>query len=306
MNLGSETESPFGEPTGDISDIDVDALESQIESGGNTERPMSAPSTVKAPTTPATQVSQDIEFTWNGKQIKTPLNDPRIKQWASQGYDYAQRMAEFNRQQTEFQTKSKKIQEYESKYQPVEEYVTKNPDWWKHVNDQWQKEKTGTQGLGDDPNNPIIQKLSAYEQELSGIKEFIQSQQAEKAAQKATQEDAALSQEIQTVRDAYKDLDWNTLDQNGKSLELKVLEHATSNGISKFAAAFKDLMHEELIKRAEERGKENVVKERQKQTKLGLLGKTPAPSKGITQAEDIKNKSYDQLLREGMLELGIG
>lgn len=296
----------FAEPTGDTSGIDADAVLSELESSSQVgERAMSQPKADAAPAKADTSIT-DLAFTHDGKEIRAALSDPRIKQWLSQGYSYNQRMAEFNKQQAEFQAKAAKVSEYETKYSPVEKYIEQNPDWWKHVNEQYQQAKAGApQGSGVNPADPVVQKLSAYEQELSQIKEFIASTQAEKAQAHAKQEDDALSQEIQSVRDTYADLDWLTPNESGKTLELRVLEHARENGISKFGPAFKDLMHEELIKRAELRGKENVVKERQAQTKLGLLGKSQAPRSGLTEAQDIKKKSYDQLTNEAIQELGI-
>lgn len=296
----------WGEPTGaDITSIDADALMSQIES----RQPVGqeAPQEVTPPAQPAQatqpQAPLEIEFTAAGKQIKAPISDPRIKQWASQGYDYAQKMAEFNKTQQEFQAQQQQAKAYFDKYGPVEEFYSKNPDLWNHIVNQWQQSQA-QQGLGD-PNNPVMQKLSAYDEKLSQVEKFIQSKQAEEAAFIRQQEDQALDSEIKSIRETYADLDFSSPGADGKSLELKVLEHAHQNGIKSFKSAFRDYMHEELIKREYEKGKESVVKERQKQTKLGLLGKSPAPKNGLTQATDIKSKSYDQLLREGIEELGL-
>lgn len=304
MTAENET-SPFAEPTGDMSGIDADALMESIESGGNRDVPMSQPAEPAAPQAAAPTPAAEIEFTWNGKQVKAPVSDPRIKQWASQGYDYAQRMAEFNKQQQEFQTRAQQIEELKARYSPVEEYITKNPDWWNHVNSQWEQLQAQQKGLGLDPNNPVAQKLSVYDEKLSKVEQFIQSKQAEEIAHKRQAEDTKLETEIKSIRESYAHLDWNTPNQEGKTLEYQVLEHASAKGINDFRAAFRDFKHDELLKLAEERAKENVVKERQKQTKLGQLGKYQAPAKGLTEARDIKNMSYDDGIREGLKELGI-
>lgn len=301
-----DSTGPFAEPTGDTSGIDADALMDSIESTGSApERQVSErPERANAEPSPAQQISE-LEFTWNGKQVKAPFSDPRIKQWASQGYDYAQRMADFNRERADFEAQQSKLKQSESRYRPVEEYIEKNPQWWQHVNAEWQKIQAGqSQGLPADQagNNPA---LAQFEQKLSQVEKFIQSQQEAQAKAQASQEDAALDQEIRSIRESHADLDWSATDQSGKTLELRVLEHAQANKIGSFKAAFKDMMHDELMKRAEARGKESVVKERQKQTKLGLLGKSPAPKQGITDAQDRRNKSYDQLFAEGLEELGL-
>jgi hypothetical protein len=297
---------PFGEPTGDLSGIDADALLSQVESHSSaSSREMDSPKTLELTTPHTPQATPEIEFTWNGKQIKAPITDPRISQWASQGYDYAHRMAEFNQRQEALKTESERIKQYDARYRPVEEYIEKNPEWWKHVNEQWQQLQSQKKDLGVDPNNPLAQKLTEYDQKLSQVEQFIQAKQQEELKQKQTLEDQALEQEIQSIRKEYADQDWSKPDLEGKTLEFRVLEHAKTIGTTKFRAAFRDLKFEELQKIASERAKEDAVKERQKQTKLGLLGKTPAPKEGLTQAQDYRNKSYDQLLKEGMREMGI-
>lgn len=301
MPEGNEVSS-FAEPTGDTSGIDADALMAQIETSGSVGE--QAPAPAPTPEPQAQPTAQELAFTWNGREIKAPLSDPRIKQWASQGYDYAQRMEAFNKQQQEFKTQQEQINALKERYSPLEEYYSQHPELFNQLVTQYQQ-GAAQAGLGQDPNNPIVQKLAPIEQKLSQVVQFIQSQMAEKQAQLCQEEDQKLEGEIKSIRDEYANLDWNSPQEDGLTLELKVLKHAADNGINSFRAAFRDMMHEHLTKMAEERAAERVVKERQKQTKLGLLGKSPAPKAGLTEAQDLKNKSYDQLMSEAMQELGI-
>jgi hypothetical protein len=80
----------------------------------------------------------------------------------------------------------------------------------------------------------------------------------EQAAQKSA--DEKLAQEVQSIREKYKDIDMDSPDENGKSLEAKVLEHAEANGIPSFKAAFNDFYQDQLIARAEAQAKMNVSK----------------------------------------------
>lgn len=294
------------EPTGDMSGIDVDSLMSEIESGGNHERPMSDPAVEAAPPAAAdgtqspTQTQSEIEFTWNGKQIKAPLD--KAKQWASQGYDYAQKMAEHNRQQHERAQRETWAKTAEERYKPIDEYVQQNPEFWEHVTQTWQQKQLQGQGEGGiDPANPFVQKLLTEINEVKEFKNSIQEQQQQEARLK---EDQALETEIKSIREQYKDLDFDTVQADGTSLETRVIQHAVNNGIKNFATAFRDLLHDELLKKAEERGKEQITKDIQKRNKSGLLGTSPTPTRGVSQAEDIKTKSYDRLLQEALGELG--
>lgn len=289
----------------DLSGIDVDGLLSG--SGSQTpEIPMGDDSGVSSEPTQKAQPQKSVQdvtelaFNWQGKQIKAPLTDPRVTQWLSQGYDYAQKMQAFKQSQTEFEQKQRMLSELESKYKPLEDYYSQNPDRWQYVNQQYEALKNGL-----DPSNPIAQKIQTLESKLSQTSQFIQNLQNEKLTQQRQQEDQALDGEVKSIQEQFKDLDWSTPDATGKTLEIRVLEHAHQNGIKSFRAAFRDLNHDHLLKLAEERAKEGVVKDQQKKTKLGLLGQTQAPKKGLTNAADYKSKSYDDLIAEGLAELGL-
>ena len=109
-------------------------------------------------------------------------------------------------------------------------------------------------------------------------------------------QDQALDQEVQSIREKHADLDWNTLDENGKHLELRVLEHAQANGISSFKAAFRDLLHDDLISRAASQGKLAIAKGIQNRSKLGVLGESPTPQKGMpTPNRNMRTTSYEDL-----------
>jgi hypothetical protein len=280
-------------------------MESTSESS-NREIPMTAPPEqpsqpqAQAPQ-PQQQAAQEIEFTWNGKQIKAPISDPRVKQWAAQGYDYSQRMAEFNKTQQEIAQRQQQIAEIENRYKPIDEFVKQNPDWWTHVQSQWENRQRAL-----DPTNPLAQELSQVKNQLQEINQFKEQLLTEKQLQQREQLDRALADEVQSIRKTYSNLDWDSPDANGYSLEQQVIKYAVDNGIRKFTTAFRDYYHDNLLKLAEERGKESIGKNIQKQTKLGLLGQTPTPKKQLSNAQDVKSKTYDQLLSEALDELSLG
>jgi len=323
MFENDQAPGPFAEPVpgADINAIDVDSLLGETESGatppGSTQggAPNASESTQGTTTqsqaasttasTPAAPPAPELEFTVGGKTIKVPLSDPRVKQWTQQGYSYAQQMAAFKAEQEAFQKQQETLKQ---RYGELEQYVEQNPDWWNHVNQQFERVRAGmaqqTQSQNADPNNPLVQELQTLKQQLQDVIKFKQDSETQRLIQQREQEDRRLNEEIQSIRETYKDLDWNSVGSDGKTMELQVLEFAQQRGIQSFQDAFLLFNHDRLVKLAEQRAKENVVKERQKQTKLGLLGTTQAPKKGITHAEDIKNKSYDDLYREALEELG--
>lgn len=292
------TEADPAQPS--MSDTDVDALLTQIESPAQETRPMhDQPAAPQAP--PAanqTQVAQEIKFNWNGREIKAPLDKATL--WASQGYDYAQKMSEFNQTKTQFELQQKAIQETEARYKPIDEYVRQNPEWWNHITQAY--ENRARDGNAD----PVLSKVQELLQsKLQPIEQFVQSQLSKEQAQQRETEDSRLKADTESIRKQYPDLDFDTRDDTGKSLEYKVLEYASQNDIKNFKTAFRDFYHDNLVHLAEERGKSQVVKDTQKRTKLGLLGTTQAPVKSLSEAKDLKAKTYDDLLSEAKQELGI-
>lgn len=270
-------------------DIDVDALLSGLDGEG------SAPQQEAAPETPLPP--QEYEYEWRGQRVKEPLD--MILKRASMGRDYAQNTEALKRERSEWEQQRAEFENRFKPYREIDDFIKSGDEgkqWWDHVNKQW-SEREKPQGI--DPN------LKPLFDELNGLKSFVSELQQEKLQQKIAKEDESFTQEIQSIQKQFADLDWQTPDQDGKSLEFKVLEHGTKNGIKSFKTAFLDFYHPELEKRWESRGREAVAKDTQKRTRLGLLGETSAPKKGISSAENVKNRSYDDLAKEALEELGI-
>lgn len=280
----------------------VDALYDNIMGTGSADGPTGDNNTIEqqAPVeTKAAPVTVDeFEFIHNGKPIKATKDN--VLKWAQQGYDYSQKMADFNRRLQETNSKYEQAESIYKTYGPVDEWVKSNPDKW----DALQRAIEGVEASGENPQ--LLQKLQALESKILEANKFIQTVQEREQQQKIAEEDQALDAEIKSIRDKYADLDWNAANEKGHSmLEVRVLEHATKNGINSFRAAFHDLMHEDLMKASEARGRESLNKERKAKEAQGLLGTSQAPTKGVSKANNLKSKTYDDLKREALEELGI-
>lgn len=310
---------------GGFSDIDVEAALSDIESGRDTQpdptpavdsatvHPKPSPS-ASAPPAGASPSPQEVEFIWNGKPIKAPL--ATAVQWASQGYDYNQKMQAHKAEQAAIEQARKELEPLTARYAELEAYVDQNPDWWSHVTQQWEQRRAQPAQPGQiTADHPVMRELTQLKAQIGDVLKFKNDSVAERLLTQRKQEDQALNEGIQTVRKEFADLDWSSVSPDGHSLENQVLKFAQDNSIgikpdgtivpSAFRQAFLLFNHDRLVKRAQDQTKEAAVKERQKHTKLGLLGTAPAPKGGITRAEDIKQKTYDDLMREGIEELGL-
>lgn len=272
----------------DLSDSDIDSL---LQGNDTPSR------NIPMKSEPEPQV-QEYSFKHGDKEVKAPID--KILHWAQMGYDYPNKAKEWNQTKAQLEAYSKReqeLKEIEQKWAPykqVDEYAAKNPDWWAQVQEQYKQKLAGAE------SNPEIQALK---QELAELKKFRDEYSTEKKTQQVQEEDQKLSQEVESIRKQFSNLDFDTPDESGKSLEMKVLEHAMNNDIKSFRVAFRDFYHDHLLSKAREEGKELVSKEVQKRTKLGILGESPKPTKGLRNAENVKDKSYEALMREALEEL---
>ena len=219
-----------------------------------------------------------------GKDV-TETEDMVLKR-ASMGYDYSQKMDNFKSQQEQFDIKQAQLNELQNKWGPIDEYAKNNPEWNDRVQQAWKQEQ--------EQKNPT--DILALKGEMQEMKEFFNQQ-------KAWHDDQALGVEIGQLQQKHPGIDFSATDVNGKSLEYKVLEHAKLNGIKQFTTAFRDFYHDQLIAQAREEGKSSLVQTTQQQRREGFIGTTPTPTQGISQAQDLRNKSYDDLAREALAEL---
>jgi hypothetical protein len=76
------------------------------------------------------------------------------------------------------------------------------------------------------------------------------------------------------------------------------------NQIGSFRAAANDFLHEEFVKRAEQKAKEETGKEIKKAAKLGLGPITDKPTKKVERVQNVRSKSWDDIEAEALNELG--
>lgn len=290
-------ETPAAQDTGEI---DVDALLAEIGD-------KSGEAAVE-PTPAAEQVwnGQEWEFDWNGKKI-VPENRDKLKTWASQGYNYSQRMGELNKthaqRMAEAEARERAAQDVEKRYSPyaeVDKYAQDNKEWWQHVQESFKSRATH----GVDP--VIAQHLNPLREELGEIKQFMTAHQEAqaKAALEAeqAQQDEALDAEIDTIRKQFPNIDLSVRDESGETLERRIYAHANKIGTHSFGAAFKDLLFDQLVVQQQAQTKLQAVKGTQAQAKAGLLGKTPAPTKELRPIDPKRSWSDDQFSVQTILK----
>jgi hypothetical protein len=298
------------------SDAELDSLADGTEIATNSGGPSmkEAPADAKGA---APGVWHEDEIEYGGKKIKAARE--QILKWAQMGYDRPQVMAKFNQERQTWektvQEKQAEFQKYEQKFQPyleIDKYAATNPEWWSHVIQSWQTRgqqpgAAAPAGGGDPRYESLAQRLQNFEQILPKVEKLAEDWSTERQSAKQREEDQALDTEIQSIRKSHADLDWDSPDENGKSLEHRICEHAGKIGTSSFRAAMRDLLHDALVSRAESNGKIAVSKGIQKNSKLGVLGTSPTPqSRNPRQSKNIRDTSYEELENEIREEIRSG
>lgn len=257
----------------------------------------------QSPTAPAAQAqpaAKEWEVPWNGQRIKA--NEDQMVKWASQGYDYSQKMNEFSRSREEAaQAEQARAAEYEEKYgryRQIDDYVKTNPGWWEHVEQGWNQRQT----YALPPE--VKQAIEPLVSELREVKQFHNQIQIERQEQAARADDKALGDEIGSLQSKYS-VDFSARDQAGQTLEYRVLKHAQEIGAKTFRAAFLDYHQDDLAKMYEQRGREAVQKDLQSRRQSGLLGTSQAPTLGRDDTP-MRARTYDDAHKAALREYGIG
>ena len=268
----------------------------------DSEIPMSgeAPAAVEPVAQEPVWNGAEWEFEANGKKIAPDSRD-KARTWMSQGYNYAQRMGEINKQRSEWERKQAeydaKIKGY-SRFDEVDKYARENPQWWDHVESSW-----NTRQIPQGANNDLAPVLQPIQEKLGKFEEFIGQMQAERLEAQEQQANDALESEVSEIRKSYPNIDLASIDESGKPLELRVLEHCREIGTSSFRAGFRDYLFDKLQTMGSANAKEAAVKQGQAQAKRGIIAQSATPAR--QPAPYSKGKSYDQLTREALAELGI-
>lgn len=242
------------------------------------------------------QAPQEYTIKVGGKEVKGTIE--KLQRWAEMGYDAPNKIGSLQKELDSWKQKESQFKEIEGKYGTVDQYVRDNPQWWQFVQSQYEQQQK--QMTSD---NPMMSTINELKEKLNDISSFKDQILKEKQEMKAMQDDDAYLKEFTSVKEQYPNIDLVTPDETGKSLEYKILEYASQNGIKKFTTAFRDMMHDQLMSLKEEQAKEKLMSDRVSKTKLGILGTSPTPK--TKSSEYSKSKSYADLERDVLESYGI-
>ena len=246
--------------------------------------------------TPDELLKHSLKYTANGKEISEPIET--VLKRASQGYNYAQRMAEIKAQEAQWQKQLEESKSLADKYREIDEYARQNPDWFNHWNNAYQNRSQGfsnsPEQSGFDPN----QITGLIEQKLQPHLGTLQEMQDRLNREKVEQENKLLDSQVQKTKQNYADVDFSASDpESGKTLEFKVYELMAQKGYDDFETAYKVLDHDNIVARQIEKAKADLVKAEQQKRKQGIVAEKSAKKPDAVNYKQVpENKLIDDAL----------
>jgi len=232
------------------------------------------------------------EYQASGKTISEDRET--VLKRASQGYNYAQHIAEHKNNVTSFEKERDQHTQDFGQWKQYHDYATENPEWAEHVRGQWDQRQSF--GQPDASQGTEQTQAPAVSPE---VQSFMDEYRNDKRLRQEADEDSALNEQVQSVQKEFPDFDLSATDvETGTSLEMRVLEHARANGINSFKAAFKDMMFDDLVNRKVTAAKEATAKEVADRTKQGFISESDTSLNNLSQPARNSGSYQDELMAE--------
>lgn len=283
-------------------EIDVDAL---VNNANAPEIPMHAPGEGEAlggeqKQSEASSSTDGRSLIYKGQEIS--INDDKYRSLAQKGYSYEKDMHQLKVDRKLWEHDQKKQSSEMEELRKIQDYAVQNPQFQSLIQREWAKIQGGG-GLQDDDQQSTV---SGTDSQLSAILDRLNQQDNMNRAREEADKEATLETSVEKYKDAYGSFDWGSKDENGQTLEDKIMDYALEQKIPSFKTAANDYLFDEHVKRASITSKETAAKSIQNQHKLGLGKVTSESQLKVKKAEGVRNKSYNQIAAEALKELGLG
>jgi hypothetical protein len=235
---------------------------------------------------------------YKGEEIS--LDDDRYKNYAQKGYDYEQKMHQMRVDQKLFEQERESWTKKNSEIEQINEYAKANPQFEQLIQQEWAKVQNG-QAREMDPQTEIQVMQSQLRTLMEQNKSITEAAETRRIAEmEATQEGA-----IAKFKEEHAYLDWSTKDDQGLTLEDHVGQKMQDKRVADFEVMARAMLMDKIIAHKAMEGKESVAKGIQKAKQLGLGKITEKSQLGVKKADDVSNKTMDQLAAEAIAELGL-
>lgn len=283
--------------------VDVDSL---LDSAYEPNAPMDAPSesNVSADShkesteSSAEKAARDFVLKYKGEEI--PLDSEKALAFAQKGYDYEKKMREFKVQKKMYEQELEQERAKYNELAEINEFAKQNPAFEQLIQREWAKVQSGQQ-IEVAPED----KVSILESRLNQVLDKLESQEKHISLQKQAEMEAAQETAIEKYKEKYSDFDWETKDDNGATLEDRIMQNMIDKGIKDFEIMADHVLKTEQLARQQMEAKRKIGKQIQYTAKHGLGRVTDQSQQRLEKAKNVRSKSYDDLVAESLKELGI-
>jgi len=225
--------------------------------------------------------------------------------YAQKGLDYELKMHEIKGERkdletkkTEIETKQKELADSYGEYQKIDQYVRDNPDFQALITREWAKIQ-GQQTALSPHEQKMQDTITALENRIN---------ERDKAERDGTESRAteSLINSIQSFKEKNASFDWEAKNEFDKTLQDRIEDHAVEHGFKSFDKAAKDMLFDDLMNNAKMQAKEKTGKEIQKQKKLGLGPITDTSQLKPAESAPGRRRSYQEVGRDALKEMGLG
>lgn len=244
------------------------------------------------------QVGDKFVLNYKGKEIE--LDAEKAKSYAQKGYDYEKKMHDFKVQKKLFE---QELEQQKAQYQElaeINEFAKQNPAFEQLIQREWAKIQSG-QEINVAPED----KVTLLESRLNQVLDKLESQEKQLTLRQQAEIEAAQETAIESYKSKYSDFDWDSKDENGATLEDRIMQQMIDRGVKDFEIMADHVLKTELLAKQQMEAKRQIGKQLQHSNKHGLGRVTDRSQQQMKKSENIRSKSYDDLVAEGLAELGI-
>lgn len=293
--------SEAAEQTQDVNvdQIMSDAYEPTAPLSAPTEQDGQADSATETPE-PVVEQTGENQFVLKHKGKEIALDPEKAKAYAQKGYDYETKMRDFKVQKKLYEQEIEKQKSMYGELAEINEFAKQNPAFEQLIQREWAKIQSG-QEIQVAPED----KVTLLESRLNQVLEKLESQEQQLSLRKQAEMEAAQETSIESYKSKYSDFDWESKDENGATLEDRIMQNMIDKGVKDFEIMADHVLKNELLARQQLEAKKKIGKQIQHANKHGLGQVTKTSQQKTSKAKDIGSKSYDDLVAEGLAELGI-
>lgn len=249
---------------------------------------------------------QEYALKFRGRDI-VPESKDKLLNWAQLGYSYDKRAADLKAREEQIAQQQQAHEQYERLAQAFEA----NPAFKQQIlnlyyqslngqqqgQQQQQLSQDGQQGQ-QAQQTPDMAQFAPYLSKIEQIEQQVQAWQSKQA-------DDSLNSEVNSLKEKYPDVDWETPDENGVTLLQDVMQDAFKHGGLPLEYAFRNKHWDTAMENA----KANALKAQQEQIiaqkKKGIVAGAPRPAQPVQkQPVNPRDLSYDAIARQALSAVG--